>query len=111
MLPSISVNQTEVRQNAFAIAYETDHKYILFTPENDDTQATQALVYNDFTQTWTRWPTARSAGIVHEIQNTLFWADGNANRVYDERKTFTSDDFIDEDFAVTITIIYVYTKK
>lgn len=101
----IAVNETQVRQNAFAIAYETDRKYILFTPDNDDTQATQALVYNNFTETWTRWPIARSTGIIHEIQNKIFWADGNANRIYSERKTFTSDDFIDEDFDVTITLI------
>jgi hypothetical protein len=45
-----------VAARAFAIGYETDHRYILALPQNEnDTFCTQQYCINYFTEAWTRW--------------------------------------------------------
>lgn len=87
----------------FATAYESNRQYILFTiSETTDTYATQAFIYNSFTNAWTRWDLSRSAGIINSRDNKLYMANPVSNTIYKERKEFTEDDYADEEFAVTI---------
>lgn len=91
----------------FGIGYESDRKYIMPTvsaPSNES--ATHAYVYNYITNTYNEWeyPVEITAGFLNPVDNRLYVASSNALRpyVYQERKSFTSTDFADEDFAVTI---------
>lgn len=93
--------------NAFAIPYESDRKYILFTvADEDDDFAVQAYVFNVFTNVWTGpWPMERSCGIVKQADDKLYlgsW-DQDSRYVYQERKSFTVLDFADEEVPITIT--------
>lgn len=89
---------------SFAVAYEAERKYIFYTVTNtSDTYATQAFVYNTFTNTWTRWSTARSCGIVNRSDDKLYTGHPVNLQVYKERKTFTANDYADEEYPVTIT--------
>lgn len=92
--------------NTFGIAYESDRKYILFTiADEDDTFATQAYVFNVFTNSLTGpWPMNRSCGIVKKADDKLYlgsW-DQNSRYIYQERKSFTNGDYADEEFPLTI---------
>lgn len=90
----------------FGIAYPSDHKYILYTVSTPtDTYAKRAFVYNYVTNAWTMWTTSFTAGIVRPSDNLLYQGTYNASGsvIYKERKTYTFDDYADEQYAVTIT--------
>ena len=75
----------------FAVAYESDRKYILNLPnENGDIE--EQYVLNVITQGWTRWTIAALSGIV--LNDRLILAD--VGKLKEERKTGTQADFQDE---------------
>lgn len=88
---------------SFGVGYESDRKYIFYTvTDPTDTYATQAFVYNHITNTWTQWDTKRSTGLVNRADNKLYTCNQVSKQIYRERKTFTSDDYADEEFPVTV---------
>lgn len=87
---------------AYGCAYESDRKYLLFTPVNgSDVSAQQSYVYNWITQAWTLWTRPCSAAIVNSANNKLYVADVNSN-IFQERKNIQNTDFADELYTVTI---------
>lgn len=88
---------TNVKNLSFGIGYETERKYILFMPSSAaETFATQAYVYNTFTNTWTRWPLSKTCGILNTTDDKLYLGDALGNYVNQERKSFTFTDYVDE---------------
>jgi len=95
-------------EQTFAVGYESDRKYILWTVTTDsDPQATQAFVYNTFTNSWTRWLKDATCGRIVSEVDKLFTGGpvvvGVGANVFRERKTFTTEDQADEQYDVTIT--------
>lgn len=94
---------TDFPSATFGIRYESDRHYNLFTPTNStDEVATQDWVYNFLTQCWTNWNLSVTAGIVSlQPDNKLYlcYADG---QVVQERKNWTTFDFADFEFDVTV---------
>lgn len=91
---------------SFAVAYGSDRKYILFVPsDSTDTTCTQAYIYNSYTSSFVRWTLSNSCGVVRpneEKQGELFL--GTVDGVtYKERKTFTLEDYCDDEYDVVIT--------
>lgn len=100
----LSAAYTNFESATFGVAYESDRRYCLYTVSaTADTTATQAFTYNTITRSWTRWTTPRSAGIVKSSDDRLYTAHASSDYVYQERKQFTSSDYADEEYAVTIT--------
>lgn len=88
---------------AFAVGYETDHRYILSVPDsNEDTFCVQQYCFNYYTEAWTRWTRACTAGFVDPIQDLLYLGNGQNEKVVFERKSGTFADYVDEPFPVTI---------
>ncbi len=88
---------------SFGCAYESDRRYLLWTPSQDNNNAAiQSYAYNWITQTWTLWTRAATAAIVNPSIDKLFVADSDGN-IFKERKTFTNADFADQSYNVTIT--------
>lgn len=100
------VNFAEV---SFGVAYESARQYIFFTVTDEaDTVATQAFVYNSLTDTWTKWIMDRTCGIVNPAVNKLFMAapaDDEEGQVLIERKSYTTADYADQEYAVTIVSV------
>lgn len=89
--------------NAFAISYESDRKYIFYCMSDvDDIYPTQAFVYNTLTNSFTRWPLSRSCGIVFTLDNKLYSANQDDLYVYKERKNFDRTDYADNEYNVMI---------
>lgn len=89
---------------AFGCAYESDRKYILFSPANAiDDVCLQEYVYNWITTAFTLWTRPAAAGIVNQSTNKLYMANGV--HVYEERKTMSNQDYADEEIAITINSI------
>lgn len=90
-------------QNSFGLGYESDRMYIFFTVSNvNDTYATQAFIYNEFSNAWSRWDLARTCMVVRRSDNKLYLGGASSNYVYKERKSYSRFDYADESFDVTI---------
>ena len=94
----IGVDYAALQTLSFGVAYETDRKYLLFLPTTEnDTLATQAVVYNTFSNKWSRWEKDAAFGFVAPSNDKLYLA--GASYLLEERKSFTYRDYIDEDFG------------
>lgn len=92
-----------LKTKAYGISYESYRKYLLAMPTViGDTENTQVFVYDVATKAWTRWTKPIRCGVVNPQSDVLYVAQGAANRVSKERKTFTRADYSDESFTVTI---------
>lgn len=100
-----SSSYTYFSSASFGVSYESARRYILFTvTATTDQTATQAFVYNSFTNTWTKWIANRTCGLVSDADDKLYLASGNTSKkyIYVERKTFTIFDYAQEEFATTL---------
>ena len=90
---------------AFGTAYESDRKFILWSPSNaTDEVCTQEYVYNWITTAYTLWTRSVGAAIVNQSVNKLYIADGEGN-VFQERKSLSNTDYVDEEYSITINSI------
>lgn len=90
---------------AWGAFYETERKYIVGIPTaTTDTYATQQYVFNTFTSSWTRWERNWNFVLISDFDGRLYAAQGDANKVRKERKSFTVIDYADDEYAVTITV-------
>lgn len=84
---------------AFGCTYESDRRYLLWTPQLDT--FVKPYTYNWITASWTRWLRIATAAIVSDANNKLFVADSVGN-IFQERKSFTNADYVDEHYSITI---------
>jgi len=93
-----------VRYYSWGVGYETERQYHLYVPNtSSDTVAQQAFVFNIFTQSYTRWPWSKAAGIVSPVDDKMYLGDGSSNNLDQERKTRTYTDFVDYGLSLSIT--------
>lgn len=103
LLELSSDQYTNFESASFGVSYESNRQYIFYTvSEIDDTYATQAFVYNSFTNSWTRWIMDRSCGVVNKRDNKLYMGHPTNDYVYQERKSFALSDYADEEYPVNI---------
>lgn len=90
-------------RKSFAVAYDSERSYILFVPSNESlNECDIAYVYNQFTNTFTQWNLGLvKAGILNRTDNKLYFADAD-NRIIQERKTFSSQDYYDKEIEATL---------
>jgi len=89
-----------------AIAYESEHKYIVFTKEaSGDDNPEIAWVYDYITEAWTTWRKEVTAAHVLFDDDVLYMINETDRRMLQERKSYGTDnsDYQDEDIAITIT--------
>lgn len=100
----IGTQLDNVKDNAFAVGYESDRKYILFTPDSDNEFAEVEYNFNYVTSAWTTWSRLFYTGFVHSNDGKLYCAraDDLDLGVSRERKTGTYKDFVDEAIEATI---------
>ena len=106
LLQLSSDQYTNFVEASFAVAYESSRQYMFFTvTEEGDTFATQAFIYNSLTKTWTRWIMERTCGVVNTAVNKLFMAQADTGQVLIERKSYTNEDYADEQYDINIATI------
>lgn len=95
---------TNAETVAFGMGYESERKYLLWTvKETGDTYAKQAWVFNTFTNSWTRWEKNRTCGFINSADDKFYMGDAVANQIRVERKTYTVEDFSEDEYALTIS--------
>lgn len=93
-----------LRTNAFAIAYETARKYILFLPQTaGEAYCSQALVYDLFTNCWTRFTLNKSCGVLDPVSDKLMLGSATRNGIDFERKRFDYSDHVDYHSSQTVS--------
>jgi hypothetical protein len=99
-------NLANLKTQTFAVAYETDRKYLLWMPESSlNTYPTQAYVFNAVTESWTTYDRSAASGVVNPANDRLYIAAGSTLHLSKERKDFTYTDFSDEQLDVTATAV------
>ena len=92
-----------VRDVSFAVGYETDQRYILALPnEENDTTCSFQYCYNYVTDRWTIWTRDCTAGYVNTTKG-LYLGNAENTNVVKERKNGNYTDYADESFEVDIT--------
>lgn len=99
----------------FGISYESERKYILFcVASSTQDYPTQAFVYNSFTNAWTRWTLTATCGFINKADDRMYFGGKligyDVAWVYRERKTFSNDDYVDDDSGTIITEVISPTK-
>lgn len=103
LLSLASYNYSNFSNLAFSVGYQSDNAFILFLQQNStDTYSTLQYRYNWITQAWTNWDLNVTAAVVNTADDRLYMATPEGY-IIQERKTFTSNDYADESFTVTIT--------
>lgn len=93
----------DYKPNTFGVAYESDRAYLMWTVTNsNDTQPTQCFRFNTFTTAWTRWPIAKTAGVVKFDDQRLYLGPGDENFIERERKAINRTDFADREYPLLI---------
>lgn len=106
LLELSSAQYTYFSTASFGVAYESARLYMFFTVSDEtDEFATQAFVYNSLTDSWTRWIMNRTCGIVNPAVNKLFMGQTDTGQIFIERKSYTSLDYADEQYPVTINTV------
>lgn len=89
---------------AFGVGYESERKYYLWTVSSTtDTYATQAWVYNTFTNSWTRAARNFNCGFVNPADDKMYMGDAVRKQLRIERKTFTVEDYAEDEYDLTIS--------
>jgi hypothetical protein len=97
-----------VQTLTWGIGYESERKYYLFMiSEAGDTFATQAYVFNVFTNSWVRHVLTATAGVVFE--NHLYIGDAGSNYILKDRKSYTYLDYADFGGTTSISTISTLT--
>lgn len=103
-----SGNFPNTARDSFAVAYESDRKYILCLPNQTlFAKSDVQFVYDVFTKQWTKWGIADlSSGIVHSTEDLLYFYRTDStfdDGILVERKNFNNTDYADKEYAVTIS--------
>lgn len=93
----------DFRFNTFGVAYESDRAYLMWTVSNpNDTHPTQCFRFNTFTNSWTRFPIAKTCGLVKFQDDLMYLGPADENFIEQERKEFKRTDFADREYPLTI---------
>lgn len=91
-----------------AYGIESDSEYRISLPaENTDTVATQTLVYNVLTRAWSKSDVVFVSGVVEQSRDKVFFTKPSSVKVFQERRSYTDDDYYDIEVSVVVTTVDV----
>lgn len=98
---------TNLQNQAFAVGYESDRKYILSVPTTNNAFTDTQHIFNYVTNCWTRWDRLLYSGFIHSNEGRLYIsrADVGNKGASVERKSATYTDYADEAVDVTVSTV------
>lgn len=94
---------TNYQDYTFSGSYESERLYMLSTISADGlTEPDVTYVYNIFTRTWTKWTFGFFSARVWDKEDKMYISRTDASSLSVERKSFTDDDFADEEINFSI---------
>lgn len=108
ILDRVTSESFDFYYNTFGVSYESDRAYLLWTVQNtNDTSPTQCFRYNTFTNSWSRFPIAKTCGIVNFADDKMYLGAGDENFIEKERKDFLRTDYADRQYDLSIPAMSV----
>ena len=105
LLPLMSSSYTNFTTASFAVGYESDRAYLVWTVSKpSDTVATQCFRFNVFTSTWTTWDMTKVSGVVNSENARLYLGASDIYHIEEERKDYGRLDHADRESEVTIPL-------
>lgn len=90
---------------SFAIPYESDRAYLVWTVKNSsDEVASQCFRYNTFTNAWTHWGISKTCGVVSSEDDRIYLGASDLPYVERERKNFTRLDHADREYSFSLPV-------
>ena len=87
----------------FAVSYETDQSYLLWTANNSTNTVAQVCYrYNLYTDSWVEWNISKSCAVLNTDEDKLYFGSGAAPTLEVERKTFTRYDSCDREILMVL---------
>lgn len=103
LLPLYAEPLPELRDQSFAIPYETEGKYIISLPDNaSDPYTSQQYIYDIFGSTWSEWDLELTAGIIFREDGKMYIAPVS-DTIKIERKLYDYTDYCDKIKNIMIT--------
>lgn len=103
LLSLVNQNYALTQTSAFGVAYESDRKYYIYLPSSSaDAYATQAYVYNIFTNTWVRHTVPATCAFI-DSSNNFYLGDPTSQYLRKERRNYDFRDYVDYGFSTEIT--------
>jgi hypothetical protein len=100
VVPLLIPAYTAFSTATFAVGYESDRCYMLFTVVNtSDSTATICYRFNTFTNTWVSWDMEKTCGVVNPSTNALYLGAADVNYVEKERKNYNRTDHSDRSYS------------
>jgi hypothetical protein len=105
LVPLTTSTYTNFPTATFAVPYESDRAYILFTTKNtSDVTSTVCYRYNTFTNTWVSWDVQKTCGVVNPREDILYLGPSDVNYTERERKSFTRLDHADRQYTLNVPV-------
>jgi hypothetical protein len=102
----IGANLSNLSQTSFAMAYESDRKYILCVPSGNNTFCSTEYNFNYVTNVWTTWSRNFYYGFIHSVEDRIYAARADLDEgVSYERDSRTYQDYVDEALSNTISSV------
>lgn len=88
---------------AHAVGYESDRAYWIWVQDDPaEVEPSIAYRYNAFTASWTRQLRPATCALVHSADDKLYTGDYATGKLRKERKSFSRDDYAEDEFTRTI---------
>ena len=98
-----SINYTNFKTATWAVGYESDNSYLVFTVKDfSDEVATKAYRFSTLTQSWTTYDKTNTCGIVNTTDDVLYLGAGDTNYLEKERKLFDRTDYADRELSAAL---------
>ncbi len=99
-----SSNYPNFKTATWAVGYESDNSYIVYTvAEQIDTDAQIAYRYSTLTDSWSTFDLSHSCGVINSADDKLYLGATDVAYIEKEKKTFSRLDYSDREYATVIS--------
>lgn len=99
-----SSNFPNFKTATWALGYESDNSYVVFTVVNmTDTVARIAYRYSTLTESWTTFDLSHICGVINPADDKMYIGASDIAYIEKEKKTFSRLDYSDREFTTVIS--------
>ena len=98
-----SSNYLNFRTATWAVGYESDNSYIVYTvKDTEDTNAQIAYRYSTLTDSWTTFDLSHACGVINPADDKMYIGASDVAYIEKEKKTFSRLDHSDREYSTIV---------
>lgn len=106
-----SSNYPNFSTATWALGYESDNSYIVYTVDNMSDEVAQiAYRYSTLTESWTTFDLSHQCGVINPADDKMYIGATDVAYIEKEKKTFSRTDYSDREFSSVISNNTVLTN-